>query len=124
MADRLRVKEHLRNSALYRSATVPSLDEGWKRRLLYQYTTQKFLEVALWEKYRLLKLFVYAGIPLICVALAFAMYLDYIPLQDWSKIIPPAVDFKLPPIGLKEALLFIAIVNGLTFLIKKRVFSS
>ncbi|MEJ2247384.1 MAG: hypothetical protein P8Y80_15110, partial [Acidobacteriota bacterium] len=40
---------------------------------------------------------------------------------NWFENIVPIVKFDLPPIGLKETLVFIAVVNGLTFLTRKRV---
>jgi hypothetical protein len=119
MAHKLPVKEHLRNSALYRPVSEPLPGEEWKRRLSYQRSVNRELKAALQERNHLYKLFVYIGVPIACIA--FAVYSGLLNPANWFENIVPIVKFDLPPIGLKETLVFIAVVNGLTFLTRKRV---
>jgi hypothetical protein len=123
MTDKLQVKEHLRNEALYRPLSEPSLGREWKRRLFYQHTLHRQLKAALWERPHLLKRFVCIGVPIICIALVFASYFGFIQPEHWFESIIPVVSLDVPPIGLKEALAFVAIVNALTFIIRKRLFA-
>jgi hypothetical protein len=120
MTDRLRVKEHLRNEALYRPLREPLLSEEWKYRLLYQHTLRIQLKATLWERPHLLKRFVCIGLPILCIAHAFTWYFGFIQPERWFENIIPILRFDVPPIGLKEVFLFVAIVNGLTFIIRKR----
>jgi hypothetical protein len=133
MTETLPVKEHLRNEALYRSLSEPSLSEEWKRRLFSQYTLHEQLRAALWERPHFLKRFVCIGVPIICIALVFTSYFGFIDLESWFEgIVPilslfeniaPILDLEVPSIGLKEVFIFVAIVNALTFIIRKRVFA-
>jgi hypothetical protein len=122
MTDRLRVKEHLRNEALYRPLYEPSLNREWKHRLLYQHTLRRQLKAALWERPHLLKRFVCIGVPILCMAVVFTWYFGFIQPERWFENIIPVLRFDVPPIGLKEVFLFVAIVNGFTFIIRKRAF--
>jgi len=123
MTDKLQVKEHLRNDALYRPLSEPSPGGEWKRRLFYQHTLHKQLKAALLERPPLLKQFVCIGVPVICIALVFTSYFGFIHPERWFENIVPVVSFDVPPVGLKEVFVFVAIVNGLTFIIRKRVFA-
>jgi hypothetical protein len=117
----LPVKEHLRNSALYRPESEPLLGEEWKRRLSYQYSINRQLKTALQESNHIFKFFVYIGVPIACITFSFAVYFGLLNPAKWFENIVPIVNFDIPPIGLKETLVFIAVVNGLTFLARKRV---
>ena len=133
MTDRLQVREHLRNETLYRPLSKPSPGREWKRRLFYQHTLHKQLKAALWERPHLLKRFVCIGIPIICIALVFTSYFGFIDPERWFENIVPLLTFfenivelpslDVPPIGLIEVLVFVAIVNALTFIIRKRFFA-
>lgn len=133
MTDKLLVKEHLRNEALYRPLSEPSLNEEWKRRLFYQHTLNEQLKAALRERPYFLMQFVLIGIPIICIALVFASYFGFIHLENWFENIVPLFTFfenivelpsiDVPPIGLIEVLVFVAIVNALTFIVRKRFFA-
>jgi len=122
MMNKLQVKEHLRNGALYQPATEFSLSEEWKRRLFCQYTMHKQLKAALRERTGVLKPLVYIGVPVTCILLVFASYFGFLQPGQWLDKIVLAADFDVPPIGLKEIFVFAAMVNGLTLLIRKRVF--
>lgn len=133
MTDKLQVKEHLRNETLYRPLSEPSLSEEWKRRLFDQHTLCQQLKAALWERPRLFKPFVCIGVPIICIAIIFASYFEFINPERWIENIVPALSFfenivtlpslDVPPIGLLEVLVFIAVVNALTFIVRKRLFA-
>jgi hypothetical protein len=120
--NKLQVKEHLRNGALYQPMTESSLDEEWKRRLLCQYAMHKQLNSALQERNGFSKSLVYIGVPGMCLLLAFAVYFGFLQPGDWLEKFVLAADFDIPPIGVKESLVFAALVNGLTLLIRKRGF--
>jgi hypothetical protein len=120
MTDRLQIKDHLRNGVLYRPVTEPSPGGEWKRRLLRQHALRQQLQTALREKSRFPKGFVCIGVPILCITLAFSLYFGFIHPEHWLENIIPVVNFDIPPIGLKEALVFVAIVNGLTLLVRKR----
>jgi len=122
MKETLPVKEHLRNEALYQPLSEPSLSEEWKRRLFYQHTLHRQLKAALWERPHFLKRFVCISVPVICIALVFTSYFEFIHPIHWFESIVPVMSFDVPPIGLKEVLIFVAIVNALTFVIKERLF--
>jgi hypothetical protein len=123
MTDKLQVKEHLRNGALYRPVAEPSPGAEWKRRLFYQHTSHQQLKAALQERPRLLKRFICIGIPILCITLAFAVYIGFVHPESWFKNLVPVVHFDVPPMGLKETLIFIAVANGLTLFIRKRAFT-
>jgi hypothetical protein len=143
MTDKLLVKEHLRNEALYRPLSEPSLNEEWKRRLFYQHALNEQLKAALWERPLLLRQFIRIGVPIICIVLVFTSYFRFIDPERWFEYIVPRLSFfentvpvtrfienivprlslDLPPIGLMEVLVFVAIVNALTFTIRKRLFA-
>ncbi len=123
MTDKLPVKVHLCNGALYQSRIESPPGEEWKHRLLFQYCMHRQLKSLLGERKSLFKKSVYIGIPIACIALAFAAYFGFLPPADRFISIAPAVAFDFPPIGLKEALIFAAAIDGLTFLVRKRLFS-
>jgi len=123
MMHKLNVREHLRNSALYQPVTEIPLSEGWKSRLFLQYTIQKQLKAVLRERTVFSNPFVYIGVPVAFILLVTAAYYGFLRQENWIESIAWMVDFEVPPIGLKETLVFAAIVNGLTLLIRKRVFS-
>jgi len=121
MTHKLPVKEHLRNAALYRPLTEPSIGREWKRRLLRQYSMNKQLNDALHVKIGIFKLPVCIVVPIACLSLVFAAYFGFLPLGQWFENIISTIDVSaIPPIGLKEIFVFAALVNGLTFLIRKR----
>jgi hypothetical protein len=122
MTNRLQVKDHLRNGALYWPAAEPSPGGEWKRRLFRQHALCQQLQDALREKSRLPKLLVCIGVPVLCIAFAVVAYLELIHPEHWFDIIVPVVNFEMPPIGLKECLILIVIINGLTLLIRKRAY--
>lgn len=120
MTDNLPVREHLRNSALYRPVTESSPGNEWKHRLLHQYNLSRQINHALKTRTGILKWFICIGVPIACIVLAFAVYFGFIQPGDWIESIGSIKDWNIPPMGLKEAFIFIAAVNGLTFLIQKR----
>jgi TRAP-type uncharacterized transport system fused permease subunit len=123
MTNRLSVKEHLRNAALYRPLTEPSTGMEWKGRLLRQYSMDRQLNDALHAKNGILKLPVCIAVPVACLFLVFSAYFGFLPLGQWFEYTISSIDaLKIPPIGLKEIFVFAALVNGLTFLIKERRF--
>ena len=133
MTDKLQVREHLRNGVLYRPLSEPSPGGEWKRRLFYQHTLHKQLKAAFLERPLLLKQFVCIGVPVICIALVFASYFGLINPERWFENIVsllaffqnivPLLSLDVHPIGLKEVLVFVAIVNALTLIIRKRLFA-
>lgn len=143
MKETLPVKEHLLNRALYQSLSERSLNEDWKRRLFYQHTLHQQLKAALWERPHSLKRFVCIGVPILCIALLIASYFEFIHPERWIRNIIHALSFfekivslltffenivalpslDVPPIGLLEVLVFVAIVNALTFIVRKRLFT-
>lgn len=123
MTHELSVKEHLRNSMVYQPASVPVPGKEWKRRLLCRYSLNRQIKTALQERKRLIKWFVYVGVPVLCIAFSFTVYFELPPMENWIRNIEPILNFEIPPIGLKEVLIFIAAVNVLTFLSRKRIYS-
>jgi len=123
MTDKLPVKEHLCNAALYRPVTESSPVRDWKHRLLRQYNMSRQISNALKTGTVMQRWFVCIGVPIGCIVLAFAVYFGWIQPGDWIERVGTILDWKIPPIGLKEVCIFIAAVNGLTFLIRKRAFS-
>ncbi len=124
MTNKLPVKEHLRDAALYRPLTEPLTGTEWKRRLLRQYSMHKQLNHALHVKRGILRLPVCIVVPITCLFLVFAAYFGFLPLGQWFESIISIDVLNVPPIGLKEIFVFAAVVNGLTFLIRKRAFFS
>jgi len=123
MTNKLAVKEHLRNAALYRPLTETSPGMEWKRRLLRQYSMDKQLSDALNLNNGIFKLPVCIAVPIACLLIVFSSYFGFLPLGQWFEDILSAIDvLKIPPIGLKEIFVFAAVVNGLTFLTRKRTF--
>jgi hypothetical protein len=120
MTDKLPVKEHLRNAALYGPATESLPGDEWKHRLFRQYNMSRQINNTLYARTGIFKWLVYVGVPVVCVLLAFAAYFSFMPPGDWFENISSIKDWNIPPISLKEILLFAAAVNGLTFLIRKR----
>ena len=123
MTDKLPVKEHLKNGALY----CPSIESfphmGWKQRLFCQYITSRQIKEALRTRSGISKWFIWIGVPLACILLMFAVYFEFLPLDQWRGILNSIENWNLPPIGLKEVFIFIVAVNGLTFLIRKKPFT-
>jgi hypothetical protein len=122
MMHKLPVKEHLRNAALYRPLTEPAPGTEWKHRLLRQYSMHKQLNDALRVKTSILELPVCIVVPITCLFLVFAAYFGFLPLEQCFENIILTDLLKVLPIGLKEVFVFAAVVNGLTFLIRKRSF--
>lgn len=121
MMHKLRVQEHLRNGALYLPVSEPPLSGEWKRRLFRQRLLRQQLLAALEERPRLSKRLLRIGVPVLCGAFAFAAYLGLIYPAGWSEALVAYVsNLDAPPVGLKESLLYIAAVNGLTILVRKR----
>ena len=123
MTDKLPVKEHLRNAALYQPAAEFSPGREWKHRLLRHYNMSMQINDTLYARTGMFKWLVYVGVPVVCVLLAFSVYFGFIPPGDWFENISSIKDWNIPPISLKEIFLFAAAVNGLTFLIRKQTFS-
>jgi TRAP-type uncharacterized transport system fused permease subunit len=123
MTDKMPVKEHLRDAALYRTFTEPSPGMEWKSRLLRQYSMQKQLNDVLLAKNGIFKIPLSIAVPVTCLFFVFAAYFGFLPLGQWFEYTISLIDaLKIPPIGLKEIFVFAALVNGLTFLIKERRF--
>ena len=123
MTDKLPVKEHLRNSALYQPATEPSIGEEWRHQLLRQYNTSRQINAALKIRTGMLKWSICIGVPVVLTLFVCTIYFGFIQPGDWIEKIGPIEDWNIPPIGLKEVLIFVVAVNGLTFLTRKRTFS-
>lgn len=122
MTNKLAVKEHLHNAALYRPLNEPLPGMEWKHRLFRQYNMDKQFNAMLAGN-GILKWPVCIAVPIACLSLVFAAYFGFLPLGQWFKDIIISIDvLKVPPIGLKEIFIFAALVNGLTFLVKKRAF--
>ncbi len=123
MMHKLQVKEHLRNRALYLPVTTPLLGGEWKQRLFCQYNRHKQLRDALQERPNIFKPLVYITLPIACILLVSAAHFGLLHSSHWLENIVSAANFRVPAIGLREILLFAAMVNGLTFLIRRRVLS-
>ena len=121
---KLPLKEHLRNAALYQSLEEPVYSSRWKRRLLDRYCINEQLNDVLYSKNSTLKLAACIVIPAGCLFLVFAAYFGFLPLGQWFKNIITKDLLNIPPISLKEILIFAVTVNCLTFLIMKRKFFS
>ena len=123
MTHTLPVKEHLRNAALYRPLREPLHSSEWKRRFLNQYNMQKQLNDALHLKTSIFKLPVCMAVSIVCLFLVFTAYFGVLPSVQWFESIKIVGLLNILPIGLKEILIFAAVVNSLTFLSMKRKFS-
>ena len=124
MAPKLPVKEHLRNAELYQPLDKPLYSSKWKRRLLNQYIMHGQLREVLYSKNSILKLAVCISIPVFCLFLVFTGYFGFLPPGQWLENIMLKNLLNIPPIGLKEILIFAAMVNGVTFLIMQRKYFS
>jgi TRAP-type uncharacterized transport system fused permease subunit len=123
MTNKLPVKEHLRNAALYRPLNESSPGTEWKHRLLRQYSMGKQLDNALHAKNGIFNLPVCIVVPIACLLIVFSAYIGFLPLGQWFEDIIISIDnLNVPRIGLKEIFIFAAVVNGLTFLIRERKF--
>jgi hypothetical protein len=122
MTDKMQVEEHLRNGALYRPVSESSLSGEWKRKLFYQHALHQQLKNALQEGDPLPKWFFCIGVPIICVTLAVVTYFGFAHPEHWYESIVPIVNFDFLNIGLNEVLVFVATVNGLTLLVRRRAF--
>ena len=120
MTHKLPVKEHLRNATLYRPLAEALRGGEWKRRCLTQYNMQKQLSDTMRLKTGTFKLPVCIVVPIVCLFLVFATYFGFLPLEQWLGLIKIKDILNLFPIGLRESLIFAAVVNGLTFLSMKR----
>lgn len=118
--NKLQVKEHLRNGALYQPVTESYLNQEWKRRLIRQYTLNHQLNAVLQERNGFLKPLVYIGVPVTCLLAVFATYVGLIQPEQWLEKIVSVAYFDIPPIGFKETFVFAAVVDCLTLLIWKR----
>ena len=124
MINKLPVKEHLRNAALYQPPEEPLCGSKWKRRLLDRYSMHEQLNDVLYSKNSILKLAACIIIPVGCLFLVFAAYFGFLPLGQWFENIISKDLLNIPPISLNEILIFAVTVNCLTFLIMKRKFFS
>ena len=122
MTDKLQVKEHLRNGALYQPLKDSSLREDWKSRLFRQYSMQKHLKLLLAERAGFFRRPLNFVPSIAFVLLAFAVYFGFLQPGQWLETLASITDYEFPPIGLKETLVFIGIMNGWTFFVlKKRI---
>lgn len=120
MTNKLPVKEHLRNAVLYQPLALPSHGSEWKRRLFARYRLRKQLNDALYTKFNILQLTVCIVVPVVCLLVVFASYFGFLHLGHWFENIEFKSVMSLSKIGLKEILVFAAVVNLVTFLIMKR----
>ena len=120
MTYKIQVKEHLRNQSLYKSTEESTLSGEWKQKLLQQYALQQQLKNALNERHFSFKDYFYLGAFIICFAFGIATYLGFINPVHWVDNIDQITKFNIPPISLKEIIIFVLIINGLTFMIRKR----
>lgn len=120
MTDKLQVKEHLGNHDLYKPAGESYINSRWKTRLFRQYAISQGLKDALMESPPLYKWLLYFCVAIICFTFAIATYLGLINPVMWLENIGQVTKFNIPPIGLKDILMFVILVNGLTFCIRKR----
>ncbi len=123
MTDRLQIKDHLRNEALYQSGAESSLGVEWKQRLIRRLMFNRQLAAALRERQSLFKPFVWMSIPLLSVFFSLASYLGYIHPERWHEDMAPALSAVATSVNPMEVLLLVAIVNGLAFLWHKRLFA-
>ena len=123
MPYKLTVKEHLRNDSLYQPLFEPSYDNEWKRRLLNHYAIHKQFKDTLNSRTSTLKVGACIVVPVVCLFLVFASYFGLLHLGPWFESIILKAALNVPVIGLKEVLVFAAVVNSLTFLFMKQKFS-
>ena len=123
MTQKLPLKEHLRNAALYQPLNVTPQSSEWKRRLINRYILDKQLNDATYSKISIIKMPLCITVPAVCLILVFASYFGVLPIGQWYENIILKNLLKVPPIGLKEILVLASVVNGLTFLVMKRKFS-
>jgi hypothetical protein len=122
--NKLPVIEHLRNSELYMPTSAPLLSKHWKRRLICQYDMNSQLKAALGERTRYVKWFVCISMPILCILLVSIAHFGFLHPEHWFKGIASITIFGGSSIGLKEILIFSALMSGLTFLVKGRIFES
>jgi hypothetical protein len=123
MTHKLTVKEHLGNAALYQPLVVAPYSSEWKHRLLNQYSINKQLNDVLYTKTSIIKMPACIILPIICLLFVFTSYSGFLPLGQWYENIISKDVLNLPAIGLKEILVFAAVINGVTFLSMKNKFS-
>jgi hypothetical protein len=123
MTDTRPVQEHLRNSALYQPPMAATPGAEWKHRLYRQYFIGRQLTVLLQERIHLLKWFIYISIPVVCIALVFAAYFGFIHPGELFGSMLAYKKWNIPPVGLKEVFLLIAIVNGWVLYTRRRIFN-
>ena len=122
MTHKLQVKEHLRNKYLYQPGEETTLTGEWKHKLFNQFALQQQLKNALKETPSSFKAFYLPGAVFICFVLAISAILGFISPEHWFDNVGQMVSFDVPSIGLKEVLIFVIVLNGLTFMIRKRSF--
>ena len=122
MTDKLQVKEHLSNQVLYEPAGESYISGEWKIKLFRQYAMRQELKDALMESPPLYKWLLYLCAVIICFTFAIVTYLGYIDPAHWFDNIGQVTKFNIPSIDLKDILIFVITVNGLTFIIRKRLY--
>lgn len=122
MTHNLQVKEHLRNKYLYESGEKTTLSGEWKHKLFKQFALQQQLKNALNETPSSFGAFYLPGAVFICFVLAISAILGFISPEHWFDNVGQLVIFDVPSLGLKEVLIFVIALNGLTFIIRKRSF--
>ena len=120
MVQKIQVKEHLRSRYLYEPSGRSYISSEWKSKLFRQQANKQALKNALMERPSFLKELIYMSTVFMCFTFAIATYLGYINPAHWFDNISQISKFNIPPIGLKEILIFVILINGLTFIIRKR----
>lgn len=120
MQNKLQVKEHLRNQDLYKSSDESYINSVWKTKLFRQYAMKQELKNALMERPPFFKWFLCICIVIMCFSFSIAAYLGFINPAHWFDNIGQITKYKIPVIGIKEVLIFVILINGLTFMIRKR----
>ncbi|MEJ2110580.1 MAG: hypothetical protein P8Z37_11850 [Acidobacteriota bacterium] len=124
MMHKLRVEEHLRNGALYTAETEPSTSIEWKHRLLNKCIPQQPLKAALIEKPHIFRLCLCIGVPALAMILGFSIFFGFIGMEPLNQFIASLSSFDIPAVGLKEALVFVGIMNIWTLFALRKRFAS
>ena len=124
MTHKLRVEEHLRNGALYTAATEHSITADWKRKLLNKCILQQQIKAALIERPHIFKGSLCIGIPLLAMILALSIFFGFIGMERMTQSIASLSSLDIPVIGLKEALVFVGIMNIWTLFALRKRFSA
>jgi hypothetical protein len=117
MTNKRLIKDLLGNKELYAAEMTTAIGDEWKKRLLGRYAPDKKLVIATRDERSAWLPAASIALPILCIAVAVASYLGFIHPAAWLESIP-TVNFKAPVIDWKEGLLFAAIVNAVTFLLK------